>query len=68
MSWDNIFAPILAQSEEDDLYLIDQHAAHERVLYDLLKKDLSTGELPVQEIIPQTYELDTSRQPCWRNH
>ena len=49
---------ILAQSEEDDLYLIDQHAAHERVLYDLLKKDLSTGELPVQEIIPQTYELD----------
>ncbi|NLZ38722.1 MAG: DNA mismatch repair endonuclease MutL [Firmicutes bacterium] len=49
---------ILAQSEVGDLYLIDQHAAHERILYDMIKKDLSTGKLPVQEILPQTYTLD----------
>ncbi|NLZ94117.1 MAG: DNA mismatch repair endonuclease MutL [Firmicutes bacterium] len=49
---------ILAQSEAGDLYLIDQHAAHERILYDMIKKDLSTGKLPVQEILPQTYTLD----------
>ncbi|HZK24597.1 MAG TPA: DNA mismatch repair endonuclease MutL [Oscillospiraceae bacterium] len=49
---------ILAQSTPGDLYLIDQHAAHERILYDLIKKDLSAGELPVQSILPQTFELD----------
>ncbi|NLM45445.1 MAG: DNA mismatch repair endonuclease MutL [Firmicutes bacterium] len=49
---------ILAQSAGGDLYLVDQHAAHERILYDSLKKDVSSGNLPVQEIIPLTYELD----------
>ncbi|MCR3920995.1 MAG: DNA mismatch repair endonuclease MutL [Firmicutes bacterium] len=49
---------ILAQSEGGDLYIIDQHAAHERILYDVIKKDLSSGSLPVQEIIPQTFILD----------
>ncbi|HHX73823.1 MAG TPA: hypothetical protein GX699_02825, partial [Firmicutes bacterium] len=49
---------ILAQSAGGDLYLVDQHAAHERILYDQLKIDLSAGSLPVQEIIPLTFELD----------
>lgn len=49
---------ILAQSENGELYVVDQHAAHERILYDQLKIELSQGKLPVQEVIPQTFELD----------
>ncbi|EEG78544.1 DNA mismatch repair endonuclease MutL [Dethiobacter alkaliphilus] len=49
---------ILAQSQTGELYVVDQHAAHERVLYDQLKRELSDGTLPVQDVIPQTFELD----------
>lgn len=49
---------ILAHSDTGELYIVDQHAAHERILYDNLKKDLSLGGLPVQEVLPQTFDLD----------
>ncbi len=46
---------ILAQRNQD-LLLIDQHAAHERIIYEKLKEQFY-GETIVQEIIPTVLEL-----------
>ena len=43
---------IIAQSE-DSLYLIDQHAAHERILYDRLVA--SHGVIPAQQLLMPLY-------------
>ena len=42
----------------DGLYLIDQHAAHERILYERLLADWMAGSLPSQPLLePQAVEL-----------
>lgn len=49
---------IIGQAANGDLYIVDQHAAHERVLYEQIIKEYCQGFPPVQEIIPQVMELD----------
>ncbi|MBI4286665.1 MAG: DNA mismatch repair endonuclease MutL [Chloroflexi bacterium] len=42
----------------DGLYLIDQHAAHERVLFEELKAERSAGRVAVQGLLtPATFEV-----------
>lgn len=48
---------LLAESEEG-LLVIDQHALHERILYEQIKKRLMTGKLPTQKLlIPELVDL-----------
>jgi DNA mismatch repair protein MutL len=50
---------------EDGLILIDQHAAHERVFFEIFRKEAMVGELPSQIlIVPETIEL-TGEEAGW---
>lgn len=50
---------LLAEKEDGTLCIVDPHAAHERVLFDLLCEDMEKYEsLPSQEIIPQKMQFD----------
>jgi DNA mismatch repair protein MutL len=49
---------VILESPEG-LVLLDQHAAHERVLFEKMLKDLQTENAPSQKLLlPQTLELD----------
>jgi len=48
---------IIAQTL-DGLVIVDQHAAHERLVYEKLKRDLLLGDAPAQQLlIPEVVEL-----------
>lgn len=52
---------ILAQGPEG-LYIVDQHAAHERIIYEKIRRDLSSGTVPSQTLlIPETFELSPAQ-------
>ena len=48
---------LLASNEGGDLVLIDQHAAHERIRYDQLKRDQERGTLSQELIVPVVLSL-----------
>ncbi len=53
-----IFRTYWIAEDRDIFYMIDQHAAHERVLYDRLKEKLSQGELDSQVLLePMVFQL-----------
>ncbi len=52
-----LFATYLLVESGDILYLIDQHAAHERLLYDQLKESLATGAGAQALLIPYAFDV-----------
>lgn len=55
---------IIVESKEDEkLYFIDQHAAHERVMYEKYKKEYAEEEIYIQQLLsPEILELTDSEK------
>lgn len=59
---------ILAQAGED-LFIIDQHAAHERVFYEKLKGQLQSSNMDIQQLLfPVSIELSHREQAVLEEH
>ncbi len=59
---------ILAQQEEQ-FYIIDQHAAHERIMYDYLKARYQTGSITVQSLLmPIIIEMSPADKTLYEQH
>lgn len=53
-----LFATYIVVEQGDAVYLIDQHAAHERIMYEIFHRRLETGKNAVQEmLVPIVVEL-----------
>lgn len=53
----------LVSASEEEVFFLDQHVAHERVLFERLKADLAAGPLPSQELLfPLAVELSPAGQ------
>lgn len=60
-----LFSTYIILSDEESMYMVDQHAAHERVFYEELKEKLANSRPAGQEImIPITF--DTYREDGWK--
>ncbi|MEM9470210.1 MAG: DNA mismatch repair endonuclease MutL [Pseudomonadota bacterium] len=59
---------IIAQSE-DGLVIVDQHAAHERLVYEILKNQLSDNNIIAQNLlIPEIIDLDNEQIALLMEH
>ncbi|OWZ83091.1 DNA mismatch repair endonuclease MutL [Natranaerobius trueperi] len=55
-----IFATYWILEGNNEIFLIDQHAAHERVNYHKLMQTYNNDKIKSQQVIPYTIELDTA--------
>jgi DNA mismatch repair protein MutL len=64
-----IFGSYLLCVEGDDLFIVDQHALHERLVYDELISRESPEEATTQQLlIPMTFELAPDRAEVLSDH
>lgn len=59
----NLFETYILLQSENDLYLIDQHAAHERLLYDAFKRSCEGNQKVVQHLlVPYVFEVNANEK------
>ncbi len=65
--YDNLY--IFCQSADGGLLVVDQHAAHERLLFEDLKKQFIQGQIASQALLfPATVELSIAQAECVDQH
>ena len=64
-----LFNTYIIAEGPDGLYLIDQHAAHERILFERIKQQRSGQELDVQGLLePVTFEVNPKQDEVLKSH
>ncbi|MDD4199898.1 MAG: DNA mismatch repair endonuclease MutL [Eubacteriales bacterium] len=67
----SVFNTYIAAQDKENFYLIDQHAAHERIFYERLMKQHATGEKALQELMfPMNFKVSaqvSSIEDSWIN-
>ncbi|MEG1496965.1 MAG: DNA mismatch repair endonuclease MutL [Clostridiales bacterium] len=58
-------ASFIVATKEDALYLIDQHAAHERLLFNKIKKAVAEEEVTTQALLIPLEFITNYRQYAW---
>ncbi len=65
--YDNLY--LFCQSADGGLLVVDQHAAHERLLFEDLKKQFLDGQIASQTLLfPVTVELSLGETECVEQH
>ncbi len=64
-----VFDTYLVYASEDGLVMVDQHSAHERVLYEEVMKELTGGRATAQHLlVPVTLELNDEELDAVESH
>jgi DNA mismatch repair protein MutL len=64
-----LFGTYILGQKDDDFYLIDQHAAHERIMFEHIKEKYNTRSISVQELMmPVVIELSPAEKALYNEN